>query len=118
MLRHHVSPEDLERLVLTKRSWLLQSMAGSVVGPPAILVETEIDDRVTVLDEASRSLAEQINRWSRPGCFVVADTTVFCQADKLEVLDFGEILASRHEPVHLLVPIVVVDELDGLKQHN
>ena len=57
-------------------------------------------------------------KWSRPGWFVVADTTVFCQADKLEELDLGEILASRHEPVHLLVPMVVVDELDGLKRSN
>lgn len=118
MLRHHVSPEDLERLVLTKRCWLLQSLAASVVGPLAILVETEIEDRLGALDEARRALAEQIEKWSRSGWFVVADTTVFCQADKLEELDLGEILASRHEPVHLLVPMVVVDELDGLKRSN
>jgi len=116
MLRHEVSPEDLERLVLTKRSWLLQSMVGSAVAPLAVLVETEIADRLAVLDEARRALAEQIERWSRPGWFVVADTTVFCQADKLEVLDLGGILMSRDEPVHLLVPMVIVDELDGLKR--
>jgi len=116
MLRHEVSPEDLERLVLTKRSWLLQSMVGSAVAPLAVLVETEIADRLAVLDEARRALAEQIERWSRPGWFVVADTTVFCQADKLEELDFGGILVSRDEPVHLLVPMVIVDELDGLKR--
>ena len=118
MLRHHVSPEDLERLVLTKRCWLLQSMAGAAVGPLAIIVETEIDDRTTALDEARRSLEEQIERWSRPGWFVVADTTVFCQADKLDVLDFGGILVSRDEPVHLLVPMVIVDELDSWKRSN
>jgi rRNA-processing protein FCF1 len=118
MLRHHVSPEDLERLVLTKRCWLLQSMAGSAVGPLAVLVETEIDDRLTVLNDARGSLEEQIKRWSRPGWFVVADTTVFCQAAKLEKLDLGEILGSRHDPVHLLVPMVIVDELDRLKQSS
>jgi PIN domain len=116
MLRHHVSPEDLERIVLTKRSWLLQSMAGSVVGPLGILVETEIDDRLTALGEACAALATQIERWSKPGVFVVPDTSFYCHGDKLEDWDVSELLGSRHDPVHLLFPMVVVDELDRLKE--
>jgi hypothetical protein len=116
MLRHQVSPEDLERLVLTKRCWLLQSMAGSVVGPVALLVETEIDDRMTALQLACGALRSQIQRWSDPGAFVVPDTSFYCHGDKLEDWDVSTLLATRHEPVHLLFPMVVVDELDRLKQ--
>jgi len=116
MLRHQVSPEDLERLVLTKRCWLLQSMAALVVGPLAILVETEIDDRLTALGLACQALGSQIQHWSGPGVFVVPDTSFYCHGDKLEDWDVSTFLATRHEPVHLLFPMVVVDELDRLKQ--
>jgi predicted ribonuclease YlaK len=59
----------------------------------------------------------QMARWSRPGWFVVADTTVFIEHEsKLEDLNLPEILGvGNARPVHLLVPMVVMDELDGLK---
>jgi CRP-like cAMP-binding protein len=37
------------------------------------------------------------------------------EAGKLQDADFRPVLQIRHEPVHILVPIAVVDELDGLK---
>jgi predicted ribonuclease YlaK len=49
---------------------------------------------------------------------MVADTSVFIEHErKLEDLDLAMFLAAgtRFQPVRLLVPIVVVDELDGLK---
>jgi predicted ribonuclease YlaK len=53
----------------------------------------------------------------RPGVFAVADTSVYIEhEDKLEYLDFRPLLKTWQDPVHLLVPIVVVDELDGLKK--
>jgi hypothetical protein len=118
MLRHQLSSEDLEQMVLTKRSWMLQSMAGSAVGPLAILVETEIDDRLTVLGLACEALSTEIRRWSRPGVFVVPDTSFYCHGDKLEDWDVSGLLATRHDPVHLLFPMVVVDELDRLKESS
>ena len=51
--------------------------------------------------------------------FVLPDTSMFIRhPDKLEDWD----LAPRHakageNPIHILVPILVVDELDGLKDH-
>jgi hypothetical protein len=91
-------------------------MAGSAVGTLAILVETEIDDRLTWLGEACEALAKQIERWSKPGEFVVPDTSFYCHGDKLEDWDVSELLASRHKPVHLLFPMVILDELDRLKE--
>jgi PIN domain len=118
MLRHELSSEDLEQMVLTKRSWMLQSMAGSAVGPLAILVETEIDDRLTAVGLACEALSAEIRRWSRPGVLVVPDTSFYCHGDKLEDWDVSGLLATRHDPVHLLFPMVVVDELDRLKESS
>lgn len=48
---------------------------------------------------------------------MVPDTSFFIQHDdKLEDLDVAGLLHIREEPVHLVVPMVVIDELDSLKQ--
>jgi len=119
MLRNRVSAADLDRLVLTRRYWMLQSMLTNVVGPVGDLVATETDERETGFREAYEALDEQIRRWSRPGMFVVPDTSFYIEhPEKLEVADFAAALGARGDEIHLLVPIVVIDELDGLKRHN
>jgi hypothetical protein len=48
---------------------------------------------------------------------VVADTSVYItHPDKLEQIDFVPLVGVRGDPIHLVVPVVVIDELDGLKQ--
>lgn len=121
-LRHQISPANVDSLVLTQRYWLLQSLNpipnstgfGSIID----LLETEIDERVAAFGEASNALTRQIERWSEPNVLVVADTSFYINhKDDLDHLDLATLLATRHEPVRLLVPIIVVDELDSLKQH-
>jgi len=81
------------------------------------LVSLELTQRVDAFEDAIKILGAQVKRWSRPGTFVVADTSVYIEhEDKLEALDFAPLLKIRGDPVHVLVPIVVVDELDGLKK--
>jgi hypothetical protein len=47
------------------------------------------------------------------------DTTVYIEHEKkLEEADFGAMLGLWGSPIRILVPMVIVDELDGLKQHN
>jgi hypothetical protein len=117
VLRRQVTPDSLDRLVLTRTYWALQAQAASVVGPVGELVETELEDRVTVLDQARQDLDREIARWSRPGLLVVADSSFYIHhAEKLEQLDLREHLKIREEPVRLLLPILVVDELDNLKE--
>ncbi|MFC0860938.1 PIN domain-containing protein [Sphaerimonospora cavernae] len=119
ILRHHISAEDLDQLVLTRRYWTLQAMNGSSLPPDRMreLIATELEDREIGLGLAAQRLAEQIERWSRSGVFVVPDTSFFIHHDdKVEDLDLAGLLQLRDEPIHLLVPMVVVDELDDLKQ--
>ena len=117
-LRSQVSTADLDRLVLTRRYWLLQSTTFGL--PPALLadlVDTEIDERELVLRETVQALEEQIERWTIPGRFVVADSSFYLRHPaKLEDADLAHELGLREAPIHLILPIVVVDELDGLKQ--
>jgi hypothetical protein len=103
-------------MVLTRLYWLLQSIPGSATATAVTdLLNAEFDQQVAVLEEAERSVREQIERWSRAGVFVVPDTSFYItHPDKLEDLDLRPILHIREDPVHLLVPILVIDELDGL----
>ena len=117
VLRGQVSTADLDRLVLTRRCWLLQSKADSWTALLGDLVDTEIDERDAVLQETVQALDEQIGRWTIPGRFVVPDSSFHLRhPDKLEQADLAAVLGARGEPIHLILPIVVVDELDGLKQ--
>ena len=44
---------------------------------------------------------------------------VFCNHEnKLRDIQFADILDLGEEPVRLMLPILVIDELDGLKHHN
>jgi rRNA-processing protein FCF1 len=118
MLRKQISSADIDRLVLTRRYELL--LAEDISSDSRVLnglLSAELDERADAFDEAREALEREIKRWSRPGMLVVADTSVYItNPDKLEELDFASLINVREDPVHVLVPIVVVDELDGLKQ--
>ena len=60
---------------------------------------------------------EQFNHWSRPGVYVLPDRSVYIHPDRLE--DWGRLgfLDIRPDvPIHVVVPIVIVEELDRLKE--
>jgi hypothetical protein len=117
-LRKQVSSADLDRLVLTRRYELL--LATGVNTDNRVLnglLSTELEERVDAFTEACEALEKEIQRWFQPGRLVVADTSVYItNPAKLKELDFASLLNARETPIHVLVPIVVVDELDGLKQ--
>lgn len=122
-LRHLIRPEDLTRLVLTRRhDALLSGAAGGLAGSHQEaflndLVSLELEERVADLDEAVDALKRRKDRWDAAGVLVVADSSVYIEhASKLLEWDFRALCGVREEPIHLLVPMVIVDELDGLKQ--
>lgn len=121
-LRNQISAGDVDRLVLTKRYELLLSgfaSLGDPAGAPILngLLSTELDDRAEAFDRAREALEAQIERWSRPAYLVVLDTSVYItHPDKLEEMDLAPLIGVREEAIHILVPIVVVDELDSLKR--
>ncbi len=115
-----ISATDVDRLVLTRRYWALQSMPPSseLAWNQAVarLLDAEIDTQSRLFDATEQTVQREIARWTRPGTFVVPDTSFYIEhPEKLEDMDLAPHLDSPDEPVHLIVPILVIDELDGLK---
>ncbi|HEX3785051.1 MAG TPA: PIN domain-containing protein [Pseudonocardiaceae bacterium] len=118
-----ISVADVDRLVLTPRYGALLSGVGtlgatSVQSVANTLVSVELDQRVAAFDEACEALDQQISYWTGGEKYLVADTSVYIQhPTKLEDWDVpGLISMPPQEAFRLLVPIAVIDELDGLKQ--
>jgi hypothetical protein len=115
LLRLQVAAEDLDRLILTKRYWALQTTPPT--GFLGTLIDTELMLRDSDLEQAINDLDTQLRRWAGHDHIVVADTSVFCQhPDKLEDIDFAGMLGAREAQIRLVLPILVLDELDALKQ--
>lgn len=114
-LRNQISDADIERLIFTRRYWLVLS---SPPEPHLVdMINMELDERATALKEARDALEAQYVRWSGDAVFVVPDTSVFIEhPDKLEDIDLAAELGVDAQSLLLLVPIIVIDELDGLKR--
>lgn len=122
-LRHYISDADISRLILTSRYQTLLASSGTLTGGPQerlvnILINHETAERVQALEEAIDALNERIAQWNGLEKFVVADASFYIQNPQpLADADLHDILGvPSGEHIRLLFPIVVVDELDGLKE--
>jgi len=85
------------------------------------LVRQEIERQGELLAEAIKDLQEQILRWPPDYLYAVADTSFYIEhEDKLEDIDLAPLLDSvwLDKRVTLIVPVIILDELDGLKQRG
>jgi hypothetical protein len=84
------------------------------------LVDHEINQRTEALLEAIKDLDEPLRRWPKDTTYTVADTSVYIEHDgKLRDLDFTALLDGwPDKPVVVIVPPIILDELDGLKQRG
>ncbi|MGI5484971.1 PIN domain-containing protein [Streptomyces lavendofoliae] len=126
MLHSQISAADIDRLVLTRRHQALLDGFGHLAGSSQErvvngLVDLELDQRLTDIKEVIDTLREQMQRWdTRSTAFIVADTSFYIQhPSKLEDIDFAsDFKRIGGRDVRFIFPMVVVDELDGLKQHK
>lgn len=82
-----------------------------------ILVSTELDERADAFDAAIKDLKEQITRWATPGMLVLPDSSFYIRhPQKLEDADIPNAAKADGRPIHLVIPIAVIDELDRLKE--
>jgi hypothetical protein len=115
-LRNQVTQESINRLVLTPVYFALVPLGREPSPHAGDLVDRELETRGADLEAAAGELRQLSARWPA-AAFLVADTSVFMQhPEKVEDLDFRPLVSVREEPVHLLVPILIIDELDGLKR--
>jgi hypothetical protein len=121
MLRFAISPADVEWLVPPQSSWHLASITPAEWNRPVIadLVGVETDARIDLFTTARGELESQIKRWngSIPGRLIVPDSSLFIEhPQKIRDMVIADDLSERHTPLRLVVPIIVIDELDGLKR--
>lgn len=121
ILGKQISSVDLDRLVLTRRHGQLLAGVGTMAGSDAVkvvnlLVSLELGERVDAFNEAVETLKAHIERWSISDYFVVADTSFYIgHPEKFEELDLPPVVGFNGA-IHLIFPMVVLDELDGLKR--
>jgi hypothetical protein len=117
-----IRSSDLERLVLTKRYELLLSGVGDLANEETrrltnSLVSIELKQRVDAFEAAVKELGWQLVLWEQRGQPVVADSSFYIEhPHKFEEADFAAVTGISEDSIHLLVPMVVVDELDDLKR--
>jgi hypothetical protein len=124
-LCREISEADLAALVLNRRYELLLSSFGTMASPEQEvqrvvndLVTMELEQRITDFEDAINTLKSEREHWSRMSFLALPDSSFYIRhPDKLQDVDFARLLDTRQQ-VDVIIPIVVVDELDGLKQHS
>ncbi|MDB4872718.1 MAG: hypothetical protein JWL97_3722, partial [Gemmatimonadales bacterium] len=123
-LRNLISGQDIARLVLTPRYWNLYSVPVASAQPIREAIKFELEQQGTALQEAYGELDFLEQRWGaldrvQESVFMVADTNVFCQhAERFDKADYAADLGIGDRPLHIVIPLVVVDELDRLKDRG
>lgn len=130
-LSEHLTVAAVDEIVTTRRYWTLQSIDPAAYGLPALaeLLELEVSSCIDAMDAAVSTLKGHLSAWSRwrgnnvPGVpfhAVVLDTNVLLRHHEALVDIAWNVGLSifPHESIGLGVPMVVVEELDRLKDSN
>jgi hypothetical protein len=124
MLHNRLKAADIDRLILTRGYDRLLAAAGSLTGTDTGiqrvlngLIDMELRLCVEAFDEIIHDLRSLNPQWCADDLYAVLDTSVYIEHDdKLEKLDIApKLTAFPDKRLHLLVPMVVIDELDGIK---
>jgi rRNA-processing protein FCF1 len=112
-----ISQRDLDRLVTTRTYWALLSTPSDI---GAIAATAEIEARIVDLDTEQAALRSEILRRQHGGRTTIAvlDAHVLMERHaELETIDWHQEIDERESRrVRVVVPIIVIDELDKLKR--
>ncbi|MBC6461457.1 PIN domain-containing protein [Actinomadura sp. HBU206391] len=115
-LRSALPSAEQNRLIMTSAFWHIQSMATPLANATTSTINTEVQARKTELDALYIALQDQISRWESVR-IAIPDTSMFIRHDKVEEWDLAPLLQlAEGEPLHIVIPMAVVDELDRLKE--
>jgi len=114
-LSKRIHPEDVDRLVLTRRHWAIQGLT-IIDASVSVLIHTEIQERCEALRDAIGALGGLAQRWHGLEWLVVPDTNVFCMHKvKFDRLDWTAFPSQPSTSGRVVIPMVVIDELDKKK---
>lgn len=128
-LRRLVHTDDVERLLPTHHCDRVLRSGPSLMADPSdtsggveirglvnTMVTSALEDHARAFDDTATSLEEQIKRWRRPGRLILLDTNVFAEYEReLTHMDIAGMLDLGDQAIRVIVPMVVVDELDNGK---
>ncbi len=123
-LRYAISDRDLSTLIFTARYYALLSGAASGLAEASQqalvngLVTLELDERTEAISQAIETLKATIERWKRADFIVIADSSFYVQSPT-KLADVGvheAVQLPTGEDICLMFPIVVIEELDDLKE--
>ncbi|MFB7359681.1 PIN domain-containing protein [Streptomyces gardneri] len=121
LLGSQILSKDIDALFFTKIYWALLGGAGTVSGQLQHrvvigLIDQEVRERIAELEEAIQTFTEAEKLWPKSLSVLVMDTSFFIEHEvKFEEADFHA-LAPETGELRVAVPMVVVDELDRLKE--
>ncbi len=120
MLAPAVSRDALDELVTTRRHWALHALDPSTKGPSlAGIVNTEIEQQARVIDAARDALVKQCGDYAGVDRILIPDTNVYLHANaRFDDLDWTAVLNSAHRQTRVVVPLLVLDELDRAKRRS
>ena len=110
--------QDVDRLITTPRYWALVSLHLDARRQEVELVDLELDLRKRELEAAVDVLSHRIARLDHhQGVLVVADTNVYLHHERrFDAIDWANVVSASSAGVHLVIPLLVVDELDRQKR--
>lgn len=128
MLRGQISSSDLDQLVFTPTFYRLLDRQGAGTMQGQLLLEAEIHERTKLFGDAAEALAKQIRTLDAAASAVLAvvDTSVFLSHPQwtagpvpeqvIESIPWATEMQLGFEDVQLILPEVVIKELDRLKE--
>ncbi|KQV20543.1 MULTISPECIES: PIN domain-containing protein [unclassified Kitasatospora] len=117
-----ISANDIDSLIFTRRYEQIFNKLEILASPDTVrlannMVSIELKQRSDDLTAVVDALHHAITTRVQPILGVVFDTSMFIKHPvKLELIDFRELTGVDSGTVNLIVPMVVIDELDKLKE--
>lgn len=122
MLAGQISQHDMDALIQTRGYWALRTSDPAALGNNlSETISREMEAQKYALENAAKDVKEEVQRWYGKGqepIALVLDTGVLeAYADDLKSIDWHALADVRpHRYVYLVIPRVVIDELDRHKQ--
>lgn len=118
--RAHLTDQSIRQVILGPQFAMLQNIAARDYGPGLhFLIDAEIETRLLELEAAIKQIEDTIRLWGYGRIAVILDTTVVLAAGpRVAKISWDEVLNGISRKTAFVVPIQVVEELDGLKDRG
>lgn len=107
--------DGVDALIFSTRYWHLQTGVHATEKSGFDLIAAEVYELAVRFEGERRRLELERARWQL-GRLIVLDTSALVHGPQLWDWDPALALGLRDMPIHLVIPILVMDELDGLKE--